>query len=109
LWSESPPFAVCLANLPYVTDAEWLTLPTHIRDHEPAAALLGGADGLDVIRRLVAAVPGVLAAQGTLLLEVGWQQAEAVEGLMRRTPLFKATGRYRDFAGIERVVWGRTS
>ena len=105
--SNSPSFAVCLANLPYVTDSEWQLLPTHIRDHEPAAALLGGADGLDVIRRLIAAVPTVLAPQGVLLLEVGWQQADAVERLMRRTAQFRSTGRYRDFAGIERVVWGR--
>ena len=108
LRSESPCFAVCVANLPYVTDAEWQRLPGHIRDHEPAAALRGGADGLDAIRRLVWAAPGVLARRGTLLLEVGWRQAPAVERLMRETARFQATGTYRDFAGIERVVWGRT-
>lgn len=105
---ESPGFAVCVANLPYVTDAEWRQLPEHVRDHEPAAALRGGADGLDAIRRLIHAAPGVVARQGTLLLEVGWQQAQAVECLMRRTARFEATGTRLDFAGIERVVWGRT-
>ena len=105
---ESPRFAVCVANLPYVTDAEWRQLPEHVRDYEPAAALRGGADGLDAIRRLIHAAPGVLARQGTLLLEVGWQQAQAVERLMRRTTRFEATGTYLDFAGIERVAWGRT-
>ena len=109
LRSESPHFAVCMANLPYVTNAEWQTLPVHVRDYEPAAALLGGRDGLDIIRRLVAAAPEILAPQGTLLLEVGWQQADAVENLMRQTLPFQATGRWGDFAGIERVVWGRTS
>lgn len=107
LRSNASGYAVCLANLPYVTDAEWQDLPGHIRDHEPATALLGGVDGLDLIRRLIAAVPAVLAPQGVLLLEVGWQQADAVEGFMRRTGQFRSTGRYRDFAGIERVVWGR--
>ena len=105
----SPRFAVCLANLPYVTDAEWQLLPAHIREYEPAAALMGGTDGLDLIRRLISAAPEVLSAPGTLLLEVGWQQADAVERLMRQTPQFQVTGRYRDFAGIERVVWGCTS
>ena len=109
LQSKSPCFAVCLANLPYVTDAEWQTLPAHIRDYEPADALIGGTDGLDLVRRLIAAAPAVLAPRGTLLLEVGWQQADAVEVLMRRTARFKVTGRCRDFAGIERVVWGHTS
>lgn len=106
---ESPCFAVCVANLPYVTDAEWQQLPEHIRDYEPEAALRGGTDGLDVVRRLILAAPQVLARQGTLLLEVGWRQAEAVERLMRQTARFGATGRYPDFAGVERVVWGRTS
>ena len=108
LSSQASCFAVCVANLPYVTNAEWRQLPAHIRDHEPAAALRGGSDGLDVIRRLIAAAPAVLARQGTLLLEVGWQQAAAVERLVRKTARFEATGKYRDFAGIERVVWGRT-
>ena len=109
LRSESPGFAVCVANLPYVTNAEWETLPAHIKDYEPAAALLGGTDGLELIRRLIVAVPAVLAPRGTLLLEVGWQQAEPVERLMRRTARFEVTSKCTDFAGIERLVWGRMS
>ena len=109
LRSESSGFAVCVANLPYVTNAEWETLPAHIKDYEPAAALLGGTDGLEVIRRLIVAVPAVLAPRGTLLLEVGWQQAEPVEGLMRRTAQFEVISKCTDFAGIERLVWGRMS
>ena len=104
---DTPRFAVCVANLPYVTDDEWQALPPHVKDHEPAAALLGGADGLEVIRRLIIAAPAVLAPQGMLLLEVGWQQATAVETLMRQAARFEATGVHRDFAGIDRVVWGR--
>ena len=104
---DAPRFAACVANLPYVTDDEWQALAPHIKEHEPAAALLGGADGLDVIRRLIIAAPAVLAPQGMLLLEVGWRQAAAVEALMRQTARFEATGVHRDFAGIDRVVWGR--
>lgn len=107
LLSDAPRFAVCVGNLPYVTAAEWQALPPHVKDHEPAAALLGGTDGLDVIRRLIAVAPAVLVSQGMLLLEVGWKQANAVETLMRQTERFEATGFHRDFAGIDRVVWGR--
>lgn len=107
LQSDSPRFAVCVANLPYVTTAEWRALPPHIKNHEPAVALLGGADGLDVIRRLIVTTPAILAPQGMLLLEVGWRQAGAVQALMRQTARFEATGTHRDFAGIDRVVWGR--
>lgn len=107
LQSDPPRFAVCVANLPYVTAAEWRALPPHIKDREPAAALLGGPDGLDVIRRLIASAPAILAPQGMLLLEVGWRQAGAVKALIRQTARFEATGIHRDFAAIDRVVWGR--
>ena len=107
LQSDPPRFAVCVANLPYVTAAEWRALPPHIKDHEPTAALLGGPDGLDVIRHLIATAPAILAPQGMLLLEVGWQQAGTVNALMQGTMRFAATGMHQDFAGIDRVVWGR--
>jgi release factor glutamine methyltransferase len=97
--------ALCVANLPYVTTAEWRQLPREIRDYEPASALLGGDSGLDLIRRLVVSSPTILAPGGTLLLEVGWQQAAAVVELIRQLGQFQALGIYQDFAGIERIVW----
>jgi release factor glutamine methyltransferase len=100
-------FALCVANLPYVTAAEWSSLPREIKDHEPCGALCGGKDGLDLIRRLIMTGPDLLAAGGTLLLEVGWQQAAAVQGVIRQQGRFGATGVYHDFAGIERVVWAQ--
>jgi release factor glutamine methyltransferase len=99
-------FALCVANLPYVSVSEWQQLPREIRDHEPRGALVGGDDGLDLIRRLVVTSPGVLAPGGVLLLEVGQGQAPAVIDLMRRSKQFQATGMLQDFAGIARVVWG---
>src|SRR5215471_6827164 len=100
-------FALCVANLPYVTMAEWHCLPREIKDYEPPGALCGGQDGLDLIRRLIAASPGLLAPGGTLLLEVGWQQALAVQETIRQQGHFRSTGIYHDLAGIERVVWAQ--
>jgi release factor glutamine methyltransferase len=99
--------ALCVANLPYVTTSEWEQLPPDIRDYEPREALLGGLDGLEVIRRLITMSPAVLAAGGTLLLEVGWQQAKPVEKILQQSGQFAVTGRYRDLAGIDRVVWAQ--
>ena len=66
---------VIVANAPYVpTDAISL-MPPEARDHEPHAALDGGADGVDVQRRLVAAAPPWLASDGVLLVETSAQQA----------------------------------
>lgn len=99
--------ALCVANLPYVTRTEWEDLPREIKDYEPASALVGGDDGLEIIRRLIVLSPDVLAPGGTLLLEVGWQQAAQVETLLSQCGPFRTTGRYQDLAGIERVVWAQ--
>ena len=100
-------FALCVANLPYVTATEWHNLPREIKDYEPPHALCGGRDGLDLIRCLIATSPDVLAPGGALLLEVGWQQAVAVQEAIQQQGQFCATGVYHDFAGIERVVWAQ--
>jgi release factor glutamine methyltransferase len=100
-------FALCVANLPYVTTTEWHSLPQEIKDYEPSGALCGGEDGLELIRRLIASGPEVLVSGGVLLLEVGWQQATAVQEISRQQGHFSATGVYHDLAGIERVVWAR--
>ena len=100
-------FALCVANLPYVTTTEWHSLPREIKDSEPSGALCGGQDGLELIRPLVAACPEVLAPGAALLLEVGWQQAPAVQEMIRQQGHFSSSGIFRDLAGIERVVWAQ--
>lgn len=100
-------FALCVSNLPYVTVDEWRQLPREIQAHEPTAALVGGGDGLDLIRRLIVASPRVLAPGGSLLLEVGWKQAAKVLNIMRQSGFFHRMDVYHDLAGIERVVWAQ--
>jgi release factor glutamine methyltransferase len=92
-----------LANLPYVADGA--TLPTEIARYEPASALYGGPDGLDVIRRLVAAA-GTRGSVPLVALEVGFDQADAVASLLADAG-FGSVERLRDLAGHERVVVGR--
>jgi release factor glutamine methyltransferase len=66
-----------LANVPYVPTAEIGLLPAEARLHERRLALDGGADGLDVLRRVAAQAPQWLAAGGYLLSETSQQQAAA--------------------------------
>jgi release factor glutamine methyltransferase len=94
------PYDAVVANLPYVRDDE--ALPPEIARYEPASALFGGRDGLDVIRRLISRSGAV----ALLALEVGAGQADAVAALLRDAG-FEAVERRRDLAGIERVVVGR--
>jgi len=90
-----------LANLPYVCDG--VVLPPEIARYEPALALFAGADGLDVIRRAVAAVAGPTV--GLLALEIGPEQASEVSALLWDAG-FAEVGVRRDLAGLERVVVG---
>jgi release factor glutamine methyltransferase len=68
---------VLVANVPYVPSGAVAWLPTEARDHEPRAALDGGPDGLDVLRRVVADAGAWLSPRGWLASEVSAEQARA--------------------------------
>lgn len=73
---------ILVANVPYVPTEEIELLPAEARIHEARLALDGGADGLDVLRRIAAAAPQWLAPGGRLLFETSEHQApQAVEAL----------------------------
>ncbi len=95
------PVDLVLSNPPYVAEEEWLALPVSVR-HEPRLALNGGTDGLNVIRRLVAAAPRVLRPGGTLLVEIGAAQGEAAAALARSSGAQVRV--HRDLAGRDRVL-----
>ncbi|MCC6900743.1 MAG: peptide chain release factor N(5)-glutamine methyltransferase [Polyangiaceae bacterium] len=99
-------FDLITANPPYVSAPEVLKLDRGIRDFEPAVALSSGADGLDLIRRIVSEASAHLAPGGALALEVQYDQAERVVGLFQSAG-FTQIERRRDLGGHERVVSGR--
>lgn len=97
-------FALMVANLPYVPQAEWEQLPKDIKDYEPPPALLGGDDGLDLIRVLARQAHLYLQSGGCLALEVGAGQAERVLELLRQTEAYERLETVADYQGIQRVV-----
>lgn len=94
-------FDAVLSNPPYIADG--VELQPEIARHEPRGALFAGADGLDVIRRLI---PAALGVAPLVALEIGHDQAAAVTGLLRDAGCSAVSSR-RDLAGIVRVVEGR--
>ncbi len=72
-----PPYAVICANLPYVPTGEIAGLAPDLA-FEPVLALDGGADGLDVVRRLLDALPRTLAPDGVAFLEIGAGHGKAI-------------------------------
>jgi release factor glutamine methyltransferase len=100
--TDAPDLVV--ANLPYVNTSGWAALPAELRDHEPQLALEAGKDGLDLIRRLLQQARERLGPASAILLEVAYDQAEAVVDLVRVSfPAANVEVR-RDLAGHERVV-----
>ena len=91
---------VVVANLPYVPTDEALA-PERGLGHEPRVAIDGGTDGLVVLRHLFDMLPGSVAPDATLLLEIGIGQAEAIGAL---APPGASVSVERDLAGVERVV-----
>jgi release factor glutamine methyltransferase len=97
-------FDVLVSNPPYIGTGERDSLDEEVRDWEPATALFAGADGLDVIRELVAGAPAVLRPGGLLALEIGEGQGAAVAGLVGARGGFRSPRVEKDLAGRDRIV-----
>ncbi|KAF0163702.1 MAG: release factor glutamine methyltransferase [Rhodocyclaceae bacterium] len=98
-------FDLIVANPPYIAAADPHLAAGDLR-HEPEPALASGADGLDAIRRIIAAAPAHMAPGGQLWLEHGYDQAAAVRELLAAAGLSDIE-QHRDLAGIVRVSGGR--
>lgn len=95
-------FDLIVSNPPYVPDGELTTLQREVR-REPRSALAGGADGLDVVRRLLIAAPAHLHAGGYLVFEFGINQDAAIGGLVRGT-VWELIDMRRDLQQIPRTI-----
>ena len=99
-------FDMIVSNPPYVTRAELETLDASVREYEPVMALDGGEDGLDFYRAILKHWTGLLRQSGWMVFEVGEEQAEPVEKLMRLAGL-RSIATEQDTRGVARVVYGR--
>lgn len=97
-------FDLIVSNPPYIAAAD-----PHLAQgdlvHEPPTALASGTDGLDAIRTIIAEAPGFLYPGGSLWLEHGYDQAEAVKELLLAAG-FMAIEPHTDLAGIIRITGG---
>lgn len=96
-------YDILVSNPPYIADQVIEELEPEVRDHEPRLALSGGEDGLACYRRLINEAPGKLNADGRIYLEIGYDQAEAVAGLLMANG-FEEIHVRKDLAGNNRVV-----
>jgi release factor glutamine methyltransferase len=100
---NTPPFDLIVSNPPYVAGGAVEGLQREVKDHEPMVALTPGTDGLSVIRRLIIEGPQFLRKDGHLLLEIGFDQGEAVQELVEHSE-FSLLEIRPDLQGIPRIV-----
>ena len=93
-----------VSNPPYIASREVDALMEEVRDHEPRMALDGGEDGLYFYRKIAVQSPKYLNDRGRIFLEIGFDQGEAVAGLL--APAFDEVRIVQDLAGLDRVVCG---
>jgi release factor glutamine methyltransferase len=100
------PVDLIISNPPYVSTDERASLPPSILYHEPPLALDGGPDGLEVIRALLFQSQGLLKPGGTLLIEIGASQGEAVREIAEICFPESGTANrvHPDLAGRDRVL-----
>jgi len=93
-----------IANLPYIPDSEKDKLQPEVAKYDPALALFGGADGLDLVRKLLQQTEGKLKPGASILLEIGSEQGEMLKAEAEKYPWLEFTGIHKDFCNNVRFV-----
>ncbi len=99
------PFHWVVANLPYIPTADLNALQREVR-FDPVLALDGGKDGLTIVKRLIESLPGKIAANGMIALELGQGQAQQVLGFLADQN-YRDISIKKDYQGIERLLIAR--
>ncbi|MCQ2091519.1 MAG: peptide chain release factor N(5)-glutamine methyltransferase [Fibrobacter sp.] len=95
----------CLvANLPYIPDSEKGKLQPEVDKFDPALALYGGADGLDLVRKLLQQTEGRLSSGAMIFLEIGSEQAEVLKAEAASYPWLDFAGIHKDYCDNIRFV-----
>jgi len=99
------PFDWIVANLPYIPTADLEKLQREVK-FDPVLALDGGKDGLTIIKRLIESIPGKLAPNGTIALELGLGQAQPVRDFLVEQNYHDISMK-KDYQGVERLLIAR--
>jgi release factor glutamine methyltransferase len=105
--SPSDQYDLIVSNPPYITTPELATLQVDVRKYEPQLALDGGADGLDIIRRILSTAPRHLKPGGWLLLEIDPKQGPTIQQLAAATNAYEPGSLIKDLNGDIRVWQGQ--
>ena len=99
-------FDMVVSNPPYVPETDASVLQREVREHEPGVALYGGADGLDIYRRMAPEAERLLRPSGWLMMELAYNSATAVTEMLGG---WRDVEIIADLAGLPRVIVARES
>ncbi len=99
-------YDIIVSNPPYISSKDMEDLMAEVKDYEPRLALDGSDDGLLYYRRIVKVARRHLKDNGLIFFEIGYNQGEEVQDLLRREG-FVDISLYKDLAGLDRLVSGR--
>jgi release factor glutamine methyltransferase len=97
-------FDLIVCNPPYVSTSEFEKLDKNVKDFEPKSALLAGADGLDVYRRIIEKVDQFLKPDAALMLEIGYRQGQPIRELLGQVGCFGEITAEKDFHNNDRIA-----
>ena len=98
------PFDLIISNPPYIPSHEIQKLQPDIFQYEPLTALDGGSDGLNAFRMIIEEASGYLILDGTLMLEMGFDQGVDIQKLVDSNPDYTDMKIIKDDAGHDRVA-----
>ena len=95
-------FDIIVCNPPYITEGDYDKLDYMVKNYDPKLALVGGSDGLDYYKIIATKAPEYLVNGGRLFLEIGYDQGEAVKGLLET--VFDHVDVIKDYSGNDRII-----
>ncbi|MCK5127819.1 MAG: peptide chain release factor N(5)-glutamine methyltransferase [candidate division Zixibacteria bacterium] len=101
-------FDIIASNPPYIADDTYDTLPPEVKA-DPTLSLLGGNKGMEIIERLLKQAPDFLNRPGTLIFEIGYDQAEIIFDLVDNNSSYSKCMLLKDLANIDRIVICKTA
>ena len=104
VFDKNPKFDIIVCNPPYIKEDDFPYLQKEVRQ-EPEIALNGGKDGLGFYRVIAKEAHRYLERCGSVLLEMGFGQRQAIEDIFSSYNIFETYRVIKDFSGIERAIW----
>jgi release factor glutamine methyltransferase len=95
---------IIVSNPPYVPAGDLATLQPEVRDYEPALALVAGPEGTEIAAKIIKFAPEYLKKNGSLIMEMGSGQAEALTNMVEATGVYAKPEIVKDLSGTDRVI-----